>query len=128
MEILNFCSAFSHVFVHITSWQNNGTWTIACLTLPAQLVLHSKSILKLCWTLAMVKKHIFFIFSPLLHSNTLDIPFIFLLPGMKTMRKIVMHYHLTMVERKGCCEFGAISWYSFIYSRVIIPFFSRKKI
>lgn len=26
-----------------------------------QLVLHAKSILKLCWTLAMVKKHIFFI-------------------------------------------------------------------
>lgn len=64
--------------------------------------LHSKSILKLCWTprngWVKLAGRIFFIFLPLKlprRSNTLDIPFIFLLPGMKTM-KIVMHCRLTV--------------------------------
>lgn len=57
----------------------------------------------------MVETHIFHFLSTATSSasNTLDIPFIFLLPGMKTM-KIVMHCHLTMKE-KGCCEYGTVA-------------------
>lgn len=46
---------------------NNQPLSLPLLPL-AQLVLHSKSILKLCWTLGMVKKHIFLIS---LHSSAL---------------------------------------------------------